>query len=405
MNRKIRYDQIDFSPSRITQRDDDDFGKVTVFHDVVIAREIVHQYDNGMAYKPAQELEAAAWTAEGRWVVIGRHPDTAIVSSRGDIGGRTVNVRFTKSLIDPKTDRPNNRGILADVEVFDSRVDPDILMGMKSGTRRDVSIGFFFDEDTVPGTIEDDKHPLNGTSYDYIQRNIMIDHTAAALDTGSGRCTMPYCGIGADQFKTLVTGDPVGPYETFGICVAAIMKKNPSYTREQAEGTCGKMEKQTKEKDFISTEEDKLSMKQTFEEIKTALQTILDSIPSLETAEDDLVEEEYQGNAAPMTKSKRAQMHFSIPEEIWEGLSEEEKDDYISRLPPEKERAGGEEMSDRDNDDDCVDCDDEEVEPATLADEDVVEEVSDEVIEEVVEKKTIDPLENFERLWPDVKRT
>ena len=248
MNRKIRYDQIDFTPSRISQRDDNDFGKITIFHDVVIAREIIHQYDDGMAYKPAQELEAAAWTAEGRWVVIGRHPDTAIVSSRGDIGGRTVNVRFTKSLTDPKTDRPNNRGILADVEVFDSRVAPDVLTAMKAGTKRDVSIGFFFDEDAVPGVIEDEKHPLNGTTYDYIQRNIMIDHTAAALDTGSGRCTMPYCGIGADAFKTLVTGDPVGPYETFGHCVAAIMKKNPSYTREQAEGTCGKMEQQGKEK-------------------------------------------------------------------------------------------------------------------------------------------------------------
>ena len=32
----------------------------------------------------------------------------------------------------------------------------------------------------------------------------------------------------------------------------------------------------------------------------------------------------------------------------WEALSEMEKEDYISRLPPEKTRAGGEEMSDRD---------------------------------------------------------
>ena len=60
---------------------------------------------------------------------------------------------------------------------------------------------------------------------------------------------MPLCGIGADRFKTLVTGDPVGSYETFAGCVAAIMKKNPSYTKEQAEGTCGEIYKETKKKD------------------------------------------------------------------------------------------------------------------------------------------------------------
>jgi len=117
MNRILQYDQVDFTPKRITQRDDPVFGPVTVFHDVVIAREIVHQYDDGWAYKPADELENAAWTADNRWVVIGRHPETAIVSSRNDIGGRTTNVRFTKGLNDPKTGRPNNRGILADIEV------------------------------------------------------------------------------------------------------------------------------------------------------------------------------------------------------------------------------------------------------------------------------------------------
>ena len=131
MNRVLQYDQIDFSPVKITQRDDPIFGPTTIFHDIVIAREIVHQYEDGWAYKPARELKDAAWTAEGRWVVIGRHPDTAVVSSRNDIGGRTVNVRHTKSLIDPKTQRPNNEGLLADLEVFDNRVAPDVLAAMK----------------------------------------------------------------------------------------------------------------------------------------------------------------------------------------------------------------------------------------------------------------------------------
>jgi hypothetical protein len=350
MNRILQYDQIDLAPAKITQRDDPLFGITTVFHDVVIAREIVHKYEDGWAYKPARELRDAAWTAEGRWVVVGGHPDTAVVSSRNDISGRTVNVRYTKSLMDPKTNRPNNHGILADLEVFDSRVSPDTLNEMKSGTRRDVSIGFFFDQDAVSGVIEGDKHPLKGTAYDYVQRNIMIDHTAAALDTGSGRCSMPYCGIGSDSL-IYVTGDPVGPWETFGQCVAAIMKKNPDYTREQAEGTCGKIYKQTKEKDFISTDDDNLSMSK--QEAIDKFIEALDAFKQLfvtedEAGTDDLVEEEYQGNAESITESQRAMLFFNIPQDMWDALSEMEKEDYIGRLPPKKTRAGGEELSDRD---------------------------------------------------------
>ena len=34
----------------------------------VIASKILHKYEDGMAHKPADELEKAAWTAEGRRV-------------------------------------------------------------------------------------------------------------------------------------------------------------------------------------------------------------------------------------------------------------------------------------------------------------------------------------------------
>jgi len=212
MNRVLQYDQIDLNPSKITHREDKLFGSVTVFHDVVIARTIVHQYEDGWAYKPSKELESAAWTANGRWVIVGKHPETAIISNRDDINGRTVNSHFTKSLKNSKTNRPEDRGILADLEIFDAKVAPDILAAMKAGSKRDVSIGFFFDQDPTPGVVGDDYPQLKGTEYDYVQRNIMIDHTAAALDTGSGRCTFPECGIGADEFKKLMVGDPFQRY-------------------------------------------------------------------------------------------------------------------------------------------------------------------------------------------------
>ena len=111
---------------------------------------------------------------------------------------------------------------------------------------------------------------------------------------------------------------------------------------------------------------------------------------------DDLVEEEYQGNVT-MTKSKRAQMFFSIPEDEWAGLSEEEKDDYIRRLPPEKTKAGGEEMSDRD----CEDCDEEE-EAETDAPDEVADE--DEIVEEEVdEKPPREVLKEFNQTMEDLE--
>ena len=73
---------------------------------------------------------------------------------------------------------------------------------------------------------------------------------------------------------------------------------------------------------------------------------------------DDLVEEEYQGNVAHMTLSKRAQMFFSISEDEWAGLSEEEKEDYISRLPPEKQVEGT--TNKDESEEDCPDCEKEE---------------------------------------------
>ena len=42
----------------------------------VIVREMVQPYPDGRALKAADELEKAAWTAEGRWVTVMKHSDT-----------------------------------------------------------------------------------------------------------------------------------------------------------------------------------------------------------------------------------------------------------------------------------------------------------------------------------------
>ena len=61
--RFFAYDQVSIDASKIEEYEHDLFGPITVFKDVVIAREIVHNYTDGNAYKPASELKDAFWTA------------------------------------------------------------------------------------------------------------------------------------------------------------------------------------------------------------------------------------------------------------------------------------------------------------------------------------------------------
>lgn len=201
--RIFQRDTVELDATKIEHYTHDVFGPITVFKDVPIARAIVQEYENGRAYKPGKELWDAAWTAEGRWAIAGRHPDTYVILNRDDIHGRTINARPTKSLKDPVTKRPMDRGILVDLEVFDNLVPPNLLKDMVSGKKTSVSIGFSFDEDKTPGTVEDeDDRSIMGAEYEFVQRNITIDHTAFGLE--QGRCPIPLCGIGADEVKQKV---------------------------------------------------------------------------------------------------------------------------------------------------------------------------------------------------------
>ena len=154
------------------------------------------------------------------------------------------------------------------------------------------------------------------------------------------------------------------------------MKENPDYTREQAEGTCGKIEKQTKKKDAPRTEAEramahfnigeeeweKLSdeEKQKYidrlpprgsgrEDFKTShvnkivMETIKETLRGVVAKLDDLVEEEYQGNSSNTTLSERAKKFFNLSDDQWNELTEDEKKDYISKLPPEKVIEGSKE--------------------------------------------------------------
>jgi len=161
----------------------------------VVASEIVQQYEDGWAYKSASELEKTAQIAIDIGTVpvkILEHPGAEtnyLLLKQSDVYGRAENFRFVKNLKDPKTQRPMRRGIRADIKWFKDRVPEKVLADIRNGGLRDVSIGFTFDTDNTPGV-------WNNVKYDYVQRNIFLNHIAAPIE--KGRCPGPVCGIGFD---------------------------------------------------------------------------------------------------------------------------------------------------------------------------------------------------------------
>lgn len=187
MSRTIVQDYGVLEDAKVVQ-DDDKYLVVKA----VIASEIVHQYADGWAYKPADELEKATWTADGRWVKSLSHPRGNSIINVRDVHGRMENPVFRKDLLDPKTKRPCRRGIEVDIRFFKDRTEADVLEKVRKGELRDNSIGFSCDKDWTSGEFQ-------GRHYDYVHRNILIDHLAAPVT--KGRCPAPYCGINVDSVE------------------------------------------------------------------------------------------------------------------------------------------------------------------------------------------------------------
>lgn len=359
MNYIYQEDQISLKPERITDGIHPVYGDTTIFHDVVVASEMVQKYDDGVALKDRDELQSYTNTMDFSCaVVVGGHPQQGIISDIDQISGRTVNHRFVKNLNDPKTKRPNRAGIRADIEIFNKKVTPQLLDDMKKGVKPDVSIGFFYTKDETPGD-------YNGDKYDYVQRNMLHNHLAAGID--NGRCPSPYCGLGADEIRRQIASDPFAGFENFDACMAHMTKPKSEggqgYSEETARKVCGKLQAQHEDIDGEEKALDKAKKKAV-----NALLEILDAIEaaqgeldakktvketwwkSLNWKDEDLVpifdtlDEETRrliieaglcpkcGDAA-RTEAERAMSHFNISEEEWENLTPEEKQEYIDKLP------------------------------------------------------------------------
>ena len=268
-------DQVSIDPSRITTGTHPVFGDTTIFHDVVIASEMVQTYQDGAALKHRDELEAYVRTMDFSCAVVaGGHPEAGIVSDFADIAGRTFNHRHVKDLNDPVTNRPKRAGIRADLEIFNEKIAPELLKDMKNGLKQDVSIGFFFSKDETPGE-------FNGDAYDYVQRNMFHNHLAAGID--DGRCPTAYCGLGADELNSILSGDPFGGFKSFAACIASVKKESPDLSDEAAKKICGSLK--AKYEDSL-TEEDTL-VKYASKILRTVME-ISDEIEALKGERDAL---------------------------------------------------------------------------------------------------------------------
>ncbi len=259
---------------KITEENDPIHGPSTVFHDVVIASEMVQPYGDGKALKHRDELEAYSWTVDGRWIIAGGHPEDAIISDRKQVSGKTVNPRYVKNLKDPKTGRPNRAGVIADIKVFDDKMPKELLKDMKEGKKADVSIGFFFTKDAKAGMVEDG--PFKGDAYDYTQRNMFHDHLAVGID--NGRCPSPYCGLGADQINEALANDPFAGFSGFSDCLAKVKEKNPDLSDESAKKICGKLKAEHEQKDMEDLATTKL--------IRELAKQLMDEMEELKGAKD-----------------------------------------------------------------------------------------------------------------------
>jgi hypothetical protein len=171
--KKIGYDQAKIDQLRIV----DDKKKCCLRVNAVITKVGVYPYPDGRAFKSRMELLKATRTAKNAKITILDHPDSMVIMSQNQIYGTVENPFFERDKI---------RATLN----FDKYVTPPrFLADVRAGKLKDVSIGFYYAPDATPGN-------WNGQPYDYVMRDIVIDHVAAGVV--KGRCTFPSCGIGVD---------------------------------------------------------------------------------------------------------------------------------------------------------------------------------------------------------------
>jgi hypothetical protein len=184
---KIGTSQIELDSTKILREDDEE-----IVLPALLAREAVLSYAQGRAFRPREELKKSLFTFDGAWCVSKKHPDRMLVTDPREISGKVSNAEWDES-----------RGLVkGHIHLFKPKNDPAFIQDVKEGRLKDVSIGFIYAEDWTPGEYQ-------GQKYDFIQRNLLINHVAVGVPRG--RMTSPQVGLGLDStLNEVFEGDSFG---------------------------------------------------------------------------------------------------------------------------------------------------------------------------------------------------
>lgn len=155
-------DSIDFEVFQKTENDAwEDTPEGTIFRDVVFAKEMVQEYSEGRAYKPALEIKKSLPSYRGKPVVAYVHPPEKVVRNLKQQVGHII-------FESPKFDE-NGKRAYGDILVY--KYHKAFIEAMKKKRIEDTSIGFHAMLEKSPGI-------FNGVPYDYVQKDHFIDHLA-----------------------------------------------------------------------------------------------------------------------------------------------------------------------------------------------------------------------------------
>lgn len=181
---------------RLAGRDFLDTADTFVIFNVPIAVEMVQQYTDGYALKSSEEIKRI----EVDQVPVTMRADEPshprnFMSMSGTSQRADVTVGYMSEPAKPELQKHDNKRY-ADYILYKIPKTQALIEAFKRGEIIDTSIGFRCENDETPGE-------FNGVPYDYVQRNIILDHNAILFTPdgrkGRGRAPSPLNGIGADS--------------------------------------------------------------------------------------------------------------------------------------------------------------------------------------------------------------
>lgn len=175
---------VELDGTKISRETEDEIVIPAIF-----AREAVLQYPNGKAYRPANEIQDSLFSFNDAFLIPEGHPKTMILTKPKTVIGKARNVQWDAQEGKAK----------GDVVIDKKKAPVAFITDIKGGVKRDVSIGFIHEEDWTPGEFK-------GQKYDYVQREILVDHIAIGVP--QGRDPFPNLGLGLDEVLAKFGADP-----------------------------------------------------------------------------------------------------------------------------------------------------------------------------------------------------